>query len=425
MKHVLRYCFFLFLPGGILAQTAVAIKIDGTINPASADFIHNSLEKAQKENAACFIIHLNTPGGLLESTRSIVRDLLQSDIPVVVYISPAGAHAGSAGVFVAMASNVVAMAPGTNIGAAHPVVLNGSADSVMNEKMINDASAFLRSIAQKRGRDIQWAEDVVSRSVSITENEALNKKLIDIIATNDKDLLDKLDGMTAQTSDGAKTLRTKSAIIKWYSMNSIEKLLNLISDPNIAYILMMLGIFGILFEFYNPGAILPGVVGGIAIILAFYSFQAMPLNYAGLALIAFGIVLFLLEIKIASHGILTIGGAASLLLGSLMLIRPTASLNFERISIAVILSAVGITLLFFLFVIGMGIRAQRNKIQTGADALADMVCEVIATLNPSGTVMVNGEIWNAESLTGPISQGEKARIKEMKGLRLYVEKLNS
>ena len=266
-----------------------------------------------------------------------------------------------------------------------------------------------------------WAERAVRRSYSYTETEALEDSAIDLIAKNEQELLKLIDGKTVELSAGEKTLHTSSAKVEEYKMTVWEKLLDLLSDPNIAYILLLLGMYGILFEFYNPGAILPGIVGVIALILAFYSMHSLPINYAGLGLIVFAVILFLLEIKIVSHGLLAIGGIISLLLGSMMLVKSGSSLEFVRISRTVIISATVISALFFLFVIGLGIKAQRRKVVTGAEGLTGVIGEVTEMLSPTGTVMVQGEIWNAESLTGNIGKGEKVWVKEMKNLKLYVE----
>ncbi|MGZ5220438.1 MAG: NfeD family protein, partial [Chitinophagaceae bacterium] len=284
-----------------------------------------------------------------------------------------------------------------------------------------DAAAFIRSIAQKRHRNLQWAENAVRRSFSYSEIEALEDSVIDLIANNEQDLLLKVDGKQVELSSGNVTLQTKNASIEPFRMSFVEKLLNIISDPNIAYILLLLGMYGLMFELYNPGAILPGIVGVISLILAFYSMHSLPINYAGLGLIIFGIILFLLEIKIVSHGLLAIGGVISLLLGSMMLIRSGSSLEVVRISRTVIFAATAVSALFFLFIVGFGMKAQRLKVVTGLEALIGDTAEVIDGLDPEGTVKVQGETWNAESLSGVISKGEKVRIKEMKNLTLYVE----
>ena len=421
VKRILLYCFF-SLPYLLSAQTAISIKIDGSINPVVANYIQEGIKKAQQEKAECLIIELNTPGGLLESTRVIVSDILAAPVPVVVYVAPDGAHAGSAGVFIVTAANIAAMAPGTNIGAAHPVGMGQAPDSIMNAKGVNDAAAFIRSIADKRNRNIQWVEDAVRQSVSITEKEALERKAIDLIAANEHDLLNQIDGRAVQLHDATVTLHSANARIIPYEMSFAEKILNIISDPNVSYIIMMLGLYGVLFELYAPGSILPGIVGVIALVLAFYSMHVLPINYAGLALILFSIILFLLEIKIASHGILTIGAIASLLLGSMMLFQSDSSLELVKVSRAVVVSTTLISALFFLFVIGMGLRAQRRRVVTGAGAMIGTIADVLETLDPRGTVRLQGEIWNAESLAGRIDKGEKVFVKDMRNLTLYVQK---
>ena len=426
MKRNILYCLFLFLfPLFINAQTVISIKIDGSINPASANFIHNSIEKAVREKAECIIIHLNTPGGLLRSTRMIVSDILESQVPVVVYISPGGAQAGSAGVFITLSAHIAVMAPGTNIGAAHPVTLQQQMDSTMSEKVTNDAAAFIRSIAEKRHHNIEWAENAVRKSFSYSETEALEDSAIDLIAKNEQELLSKINGKEVELISGTKTLHTANAAVKEQKMSVWEKMLDIISDPNIAYILFLLGMYGLIFELYNPGSILPGIVGVIALILALYSMHTLPINYAGLALMIFAVILFLLEIKIVSHGLLAIGGVISLLLGSMMLIKSNSSLEMVKISRSVIISATAISALFFLFVVGFGIRAQRRKVVTGIEGLVGDIGEAMETLSPTGIIKVQGEIWNAESLSGNIDKGEKVIIKEMKSLKLFVEKINN
>ena len=424
VKHLLPYCFF-FLPIVLPAQTVVSIKIDGAINPVVADYIRDGIQKTTRDKATCLIIHLNTPGGLLHSTRVIVSSMLESPVPVIVYVSPGGAHAGSAGVFITLAAHIAAMAPGTNIGAAHPVGLQQPIDSIMNEKGTNDAAAFIRTIAEKRNRNVQWAEDAVRQSVAITEKEALGKGVIDLIALSEEDLLDRVDGKQVELGTATVTLHTKDARVDIYEMSFAEKILNILSDPNIAYIILMLGMYGVLFELYNPGAILPGIIGVIALILAFYSMHTLPINYAGLALIVFAIILFLLEIKIASHGLLAIGAVISLLLGSMMLIRSDSSLEFVRISRAVIIASTVVTALFFLFVVGMGLRAQKAKVVTGMEGLIGAIAQSLEILDPTGTVMFQGEVWNAKSITGKIDKGEKVLVKEMRNLTLFVEKADS
>lgn len=423
LHRIIYIALFYFVSYAVPAQKIMSITIDGPINPAAAGFIERSLKKAEKENAECLLINLNTPGGLLKSTRVIVGNILDAPVPVVVYVAPAGAHAGSAGVFITMAAHIAAMSPGTNIGAAHPVSMQGGGDTTMNEKATNDAVAFIRTIAEKRNRNVSWAEEAVRKSVSITGSEALQKQVIDLMAVNTSQLLEQIDGRSVEVPSGSTTLRTKSAKIETEEMSFVEKLLNIISDPNIAYILLMLGFYGILFELYSPGAIFPGIIGVIGLILGFYALHTLPVNYAGLALIVFGIILFLLEIKIASYGMLTIGGIISVLLGSLMLIRTDPNFEFFRISRTVIFTTTAITTLFFLFVIGAGLRAQKAKPVTGLEGFIGDTGKALETLDPAGTVRVQGEIWQAESLSGKIDAGESIRVISMKNFKVFVEPL--
>ena len=267
--------FIFSFPITIFSQQVVLLKIDGAINPSSAAFIERGIEYATEKKAECLIIQINTPGGLLESTRMIVSSILESKIPIVVYVAPAGAHAGSAGVFVTMAGNIAAMAPGTNIGAAHPVDMQGKMDTIMSEKATNDAAAFIRTIAEKRKRNLIWAEEAVRKSQAITETEALEKNVIDLIAKNVDDLLNQIDGKQVETVNGTMSLHTKGARIEQMEMGWAERLLDLLSDPNIVYILFMLGTYGLMFELYNPGSIFPGIVGVISLILAFYSMHTL------------------------------------------------------------------------------------------------------------------------------------------------------
>ena len=319
---------FIFLLLGIVLTDSTGpnnnvtlITYDGAITPACSDFIKLGIESAEKSKSECLIIKLNTPGGLLKSTRVIVSDILESKIPIVVYVSPGGAQAASAGVFITMAAHIAAMSPGTNIGAAHPVSMQGERDSIMSEKATNDAAAFIRSISEKRNRNIKWAEDAVRKSLSLSETEALKKNVIDLISPNIEELLKKINERKIETVTGKKILNTVNAKINEVEMTFSLKLLTILSDPNIAYILFMIGLYGLLFEIFNPGVIFPGVIGGICIILAFYSMHTLPINYAGLALIIFAIILFILEIKVVSHGILSIGGVISLIIGSIILIN--------------------------------------------------------------------------------------------------------
>ena len=417
----LLLCLF---PSFLFAQKIFSITVKDGINPAVAEFIAQSIQKAEKEHAEALIINLNTPGGLLSSTRDIVTDMMGSSVPVVVFVSPSGAHAGSAGVFITLAANIAVMAPGTNIGAAHPVSLQGKGDAIMMEKGTNDAAAFIRSIASKRGRNIRWAEDAVRVSESITEKEALEQNVIDLVANNQGDLLAKIDGMNVEVANGSRVIRTKNVKIESLEMGLFQQVLSKISDPNIAYILMMLGFFGLLFELFSPGAIFPGIVGVICLILAFYAMSSMPVNYAGVALIVFGILLFLLEIKIISHGVLAIGGIISVLLGSMILFRTSPTENFVSLSWSVILSVTAVSTAFFVFIVTLGLRAQRSKPVSGVNALIGKTAYTIETLDPTGHVKIVGETWNAESLSGKINVNETVIVENIKGLILYVRTMD-
>src|SRR5665213_1882202 len=394
-----------------ISQKVISITVSDGINPSTAEYIQQGIKKAENENARCLVINLNTPGGLLSSTREIVTNIMQSTVPVVVYVSPTGAHAGSAGTFITLSANIAAMAPGTNIGAAHPVDMQGKSDAVMNEKVINDASAFIRTIAEKRGRNVQWADDAVRNSVAITEQEALEKNVINLVAIDENDLLAKLDGKEVVMNGVTKILHTKNATVEPMEMGFFQKVLSRLSDPNISYIIMMLGFYGLLFELFSPGAIFPGIIGVICLILAFYSMSTMPVNYAGLALIVFGIILYLLEIKITSHGLLAIGGTVSVFLGSMILFRSSPVNDFATLSWSVIISVTAFSALFFLFLITMGLRAQRSKPASGAKTMIGQTAVTLAALNPRGQVNLMGEIWNAVSLSGKINENEKVTVK--------------
>ena len=432
MKVLLLALLFLTNFSTSTTQSKIfVIKIDGTINPVAASYIHNSLEKAKQEKAECLIIQLNTPGGLLKSTRLIVSDFLSSEIPVVVYVYPSGAQAASAGVFITLGSHIAAMAPGTNIGAAHPIMMSeggtqNKKDStdVMMEKATNDAAAFIRSIAEKRHRNIDWAEKSVRQSLSLSETEALKENVVDLISKNLDSLIVQLNGKKVETSAGIKTINTKNANLEFIEMTIIQKILDIVSDPNIAYILLMIGIYGLIFELSNPGSILPGIVGVICLVLAFYSLHTLPINYAGLGLIIFAIILFIAEIKVVSHGLLAAGGIISFIIGSLMLIDTDISSDFLNISLSVIITVTILTALFFLFAVGKGISAQRRKPTTGTEGMIGEIGKAISKISPnsSGQILLHGEIWSAECKNSEINPGEKVKVIDRVDLRLIVEK---
>jgi membrane-bound serine protease (ClpP class) len=403
------------------APVVKRIEIDGVINPASARFIERALEEAADQQAEALLIELDTPGGLMDSMRDIIKAFFASNVPVIVYVAPPGSRAGSAGVFITLAANVAAMSPGTNIGAAHPVTMGagGEKDSTMEGKIVNDAVAFMRSIAEKRHRNVEWAESAVRQSASITETEALAKGVIDLIAPSTDSLLQMIDGREVDLPAGKRALKTKEALLEDLPMTWRDRLLLIISDPNIAYVLMLLGIYGLFFELYNPGAIVPGVIGGICLILAFFAFQTLPVNIAGLLLIILALILFLLEIKVTSYGILSIGGTISLILGSIMLIEsPIPGL---RVSLGVILPAAIGTALFFAVAVGLSVRAQRRQPTTGIQGLIGEVGVVIEELSPRGKVKVHGEIWSAQTSNLSIKVGTAVRVTGVKHLMLNVE----
>ncbi len=425
---MLKISIVLLLFGILLADNTgqktnvTLITYDGAITPACADFVKLGIESAEKNKSQCLIIKLNTPGGLLKSTRVIVSDILESKIPVVVYVAPGGAQAASAGVFITMAAHIAVMSSGTNIGAAHPVSMQGEQDSIMSEKATNDAAAFIRSISEKRNRNMKWAEDAVRKSLSLSETEALKQNVIDLISPNIEDLLKNINGREVETVVGKVVLNTASVKINEVEMTLSLKLLTILSDPNIAYILFMIGLYGLLFEIFNPGVIFPGVIGGICIILAFYSMHTLPINYAGLALIVFAVILFVLEIKVVSHGILSIGGVISLIIGSIMLVNVESGLEVVSISWQVIALIVVLTFLFFAFAITLGIKAQQRKPTTGVQGLIKEVGETITELDPEGEIRIHGEFWNAESIEGKIEANSKVEVVEVQNLKLKVKK---
>jgi membrane-bound serine protease (ClpP class) len=339
---------------------------------------------------------MDTPGGLDLSMRSIIKEMMKSDVPVIVYVSPSGARAASAGTLITIAADIAAMAPGTNIGAAHPVSLGGGKmDDEMAAKVENDAAAYAESIATKRNRNKEWAVQAVRESVSITETEALKKNVIDLIASDLDDLLSQIDGREIKTSAGVKKLSTKNIALDRTEMGFREKVLDTISNPNISYILMMIGLLGLYFELSNPGAIFPGVVGGICLILAFFSFQTLPVNYAGILLIIMAIVLFILELKVTSFGMLTVGGIISLTLGSLMMFDSPEP--FLKVSLEFIFPVVAVTSTFFSLAIYLAVKAQRRKPTTGKEGLLGTTGVVKAKIDPQGKVFIHGEYWDAES----------------------------
>jgi len=420
---------FVLLAVGIASRAGAApapvavIDMEGAITPVTVRLVSAAVDRAQTDRAQALVIQLDTPGGLERSMRSIVQSILNSEVPVIVYVAPTGGRAASAGVFITMAAHVAAMAPATNIGAAHPVAVGGGGpDKEMMKKIENDAAAFARTIATERGRNAEWAEKAVRSSVSVTEREAVKLKIVDLVADNLTDLLAKVDGRTVKTAKGTVTLQTKEAPVKKIEVKFRDRFLALISDPNIAYILMMVGMLGIFFELSNPGVILPGVLGGISLILAFFAFQSLPINWAGLLLILFGVVLLIAEIKVVSHGVLTIGGVVAMLLGSMMLFDAPEAGGFLRVSWFVIVPAVASTAGLVVVGLTYGMRALYRKPTTGESGMVGEIGVVRTPLAPEGQVLVHGELWRAIAQNGPVAIGEKVEVVGVRDLTLTVVK---
>lgn len=392
------------------------VKFSGSINPAVADFFKKSISKASEDKVSCIIIEFDTPGGLSESMRETIKAIYASKVPVVIYVSPGGARAASAGVMITMAADIAAMAPGTNIGAAHPVGAGGKEiGGSMSEKIINDMVAYAKSIAEKRNRNAGWVEKAIRKSVSITETEALKTNVIDIISKDMDDLIRQINGRTVKEKGVLRLENAKRTVLK----ESIRtKILKTISDPNIAYILMMIGLAGLYFELSHPGSIFPGVLGGISLILAFFAFQALPVNYAGFLLIVLALVFFIMEMKITSYGLLSIAGIISLLLGSLMLFERDGS--DLRLSWTVLLPTIAIVSGFFVVISGLVFKSHISKPKTGARGLVGEIGVVKKALMPEGKVFVHGELWNAISKNS-IQEGAKIRVLRVVNLVLEVE----
>ncbi|MDD8031456.1 MAG: nodulation protein NfeD [Acidobacteriota bacterium] len=421
-------CLLILLTAAESAQAKIfTITVNAPIHPVTAEIILKAIDQAHEEQAKLLIIKLNTPGGLDSSMREIIEGIVNSPVPVVAYVSPSGARAASAGFFISIACDVFAMAPGTSTGAAHPVSVGTSGgesqpDKTMEEKITNDAAAYIRTLAEKRGRNVQMAEDAVRKSLSYTEQEALKGKVIDLVAGSETELIESLDGRQIKRFDGRlEELHLKDALLVEIPLTFRHKFLMAIADPNLAYILLMLGLLGLYFEFANPGAIFPGVIGGISLLLALFSFQILPVNYVGLLLIILGTVMFVLEIKVTSYGALAMGGIVSLFLGSIMLIKspiPELSLSLRYIIPVVI----GVSLVF-IFLVYLVIKAHAKKTLTGKEGMVGEIGKALTSLDLEGKVFVHGEIWRAVS-DMPINQGDRVEIVEVKNnLTLKVRKI--
>ena len=426
-KWIVFFCAASILfPAVLCASDILVVEVKDAISPPIAAYLIENIDEALATNKGAIIIRIDTPGGLDTAMRDIIQREMNAHIPVVVYVSPKGARAASAGAIITLASDIAAMAPGTNIGAAHPVNIGKTQDKegeneTMVEKVTNDAVAYARSIAKERGRNEQWAEDAVRKSISTPANEALEKGVIDIVAENMDDLLAQLDGRVITKNSSTFELHTQNVNLVEKPMGLRYRLLATISNPNVAYILMLIGLAGIYFELSSPGAILPGVIGGISLILAFFAFQTLPVNFAGVALIILAVILFIAEIKVPSFGLLTVGGIISMILGSLLLFR-TPEL-YAQVSLLVILP---ITLFFIAFFVGclyLVLKVHRTKPLSGAQGLIGEHAEVyVWDASGKGKVFCHGEYWNA---TGPTSlhKGEKVEVVDLIGMDLTVRSI--
>jgi len=397
------------------AGRLLVLRLEGPVSPVTAEALASAVDRAERESYRALVVEIDTPGGLETSMRSMVKRMLASKVPILTWVSPAGSRAASAGVFIVMAGDVAAMCPGTNIGAATPVNLQGGMDSTLARKATSDAAAFARTVAQQRGRNVRWAEEAVRKAVAASETEAVDLGVVDFVANSLDELLEQADGLQISRAGVETTLALAGLPRDRIEPTLRQKLLGVLVDPNVAYILMLLGFYGLLFELQNPGAILPGVVGGICLILAFLALSTLPVNYAGVALIVLAIAFFLAEVKVVSHGLLATGGVISLVLGSVILFQGEGT----RLSWSIILGATGATAVFFLFIVGKGLSAQRLKVTTGRSGLVGLRATAVERLAPTGRVRVSGELWNATS-ESDVEAGSEVVIAAVEGLTLRV-----
>lgn len=411
------------LPSTAQQRSVLVATVDGPINPVVAEYITGSIKRAEVDpSVEALVIQMDTPGGLDTSMRQIIKEMQGASVPVIVHVAPSGSRAASAGAFITIAADIAAMAPGTNIGAASPVSMGGGGmDKTMQKKVMNDAAAYIRSIAEAHGRNADLAEDFVRKGASVSETEALEKKIVDLLADDLPALLKAVDGRVVKTTVGEKKLATADIRVERKEMTWRQRVFNALANPNVAYILMMLGFYGLFFELSNPGAIFPGVIGAICLILAFYSLQTLPINFAGALLILLSIVLFMLEIWVTSFGILTIGGITALVIGSLMLIE--APEDYMRVSLSVIIPTAVITAGFFTALIGSAARAQFRKVTTGRDAMVGLFGEAETEITPRkpGRIILGGELWRAVSEAETIKPGDRVVVAGVSGLTLTVK----
>ncbi|MFC1699977.1 nodulation protein NfeD [Candidatus Omnitrophota bacterium] len=392
------------------------------INPVVHEIITKAIEQAKDNNSQCLIIRLDTPGGLLETTRKIVKAMMNSPVPVVTYIWPPGARASSAGVFITLASHVAAMAPSTHMGAAHPVILHkswGGIDQTMQDKVTNDTRTWIESVAKTRGRNVEWAGQAVTESASVSDGEALSSNIVDLVVKDLAALLLQLEGRTIETTQGTVTLRTKGATVEFIGLSLRQKILDQLINPNIAYLLMLLGFFGLIYEITHPGFGFPGLAGIISLILAFYAFQVLPTNYAGLALIILGLGFFVIEAFTPTFGAFTLAGIIALIFGSTILFNQPH--EFLKVSLKIIFP-VAISLgLISTFLVSLAVKAQQRKVTSGAQGLIGQIAEARTNISRKGKVFIHGEIWNAQSKQ-KISKGDEVVVEEVSGLKLIVKK---
>ena len=422
-KSSFLFLVFLWFASPVFAANQiVVVKIFGAINPAVAEFVSQEIHQANKEQQALIVLNMDTPGGLDTSMRQIIKKIQSSHVPVASYVSPSGSRAASAGTFITIASHIAAMAPGTNIGAAHPVNMmggNNQQESTMDKKVVNDAAAYIRSLAELRNRNSHWAELAVVKSVSISAEEAKRLNVIDLIAGNVKALILAIDGREIQTTSGPMTLKTGRLEIVYHEMSPRLKMLDIISNPNVAYVLMMIGVVGLYFEMSNPGLVFPGVIGAVSMVLAFYAMQTLPIDYAGLLLVLLGALFFIAEIGVMSYGLLSLAGVVSIFLGSTMLIDSDDPAM--QISQSILYPTLGLTIVFSIGIIVFATQTRNLKMQGGAEGMLGETGIVKENLNPHGRVLVHGELWEAEC-EGEIMEGEHVIVESVEGLKVRVKK---